>query len=82
MIAISGIVQCTPERVKAVLDLVVQRCPVFHVRENQRIRSEAELSQTIHHVLALIPAAAGVAESRIMINRNLQPCLNGISDLV
>ena len=82
MIAIAGIVQCTPERIKAVLDLVVQRCPVFHVRKNQRIRSETELSQTIHHVLALIPAAAGVAESRIMINRNLQPCLNGISDLV
>ena len=82
MIAIAGIVQCTPERIKAVLDLVVQRCPVFHVRKNQRIRSEAELSQTIHHVPALIPAAAGVVESRIMINRNFQPCLNGISDLV
>ena len=82
MIAIAGIVQCTPERIKAVLDLVVQRCPVFHVRKSQRIRSEAKLSQAVNHVPALIPAAAGVAEGRIVINRNLQPCLNGISDLV
>ena len=82
MIAIAGIVQCAPKRVKTVFDLIIQRCSVFHIRKNQRIRSKTELSQTIRHVVALIPAAAGVVESRIMINRNLQPCLNGISDLV
>ena len=82
MIAIAGIVQCAPKRVKTVFDLIIQRCSVFHIRKNQRIRSKTEFSQTICHVVALIPAAAGVVESRIMINRNLQPCLNGISDLV
>ena len=82
MIAIAGIVQCAPKRIKTVFDLIVQRCSVFHIRKNQRIRSKTELSQTIRHVVALIPAAAGAVESRIMINRNLHPCLNGISDLV
>ena len=84
MVTVAGTVQCVPEGLKRRYDLTAYPAArfrlVFHVRKDQHVLRQAQPIQAVRHVSALVPAAAGIAELRVVINGNLHPGLSCIDD--